>query len=452
LTNWQVFSSVNACVVLAFVVLSLLWAASAQAAPNAAARAAVAAQADAQLQKGRSFDAALASVSTKAKRFVADRDGISEAEAARKLAIQAVRPNVEGQLRKTLGAALTSVWFDRDSGDLHVGTSSASDVAAVRDALDRSGLDGHYTVDVLGFGAAELDEGLAEARKALEKELASGVASLGAGAGSIDVTVGKTADAKAIGRRVRDAVAGVKAAIPVRISVSERATLRIDPAVYCAFPWCDTWVGGARFEVGYAGGQSCTGGFKISYPGSAYPYFLTAGHCIYGFAYQTPIFTCNPYTGWCGSNGITGQVYYGGGIPDAGILALSLSWPTYPGYYNWASSGLSTLHTYYTTPAPVGTVVCANGVRTGSSCSTITRTNVTVTYTGGTTLGGMIETHGGCTSAGDSGGPVTLSSYEAAVGLTSGAEDAANVWCGKYAYVTPINDPLSRFGATLDTA
>jgi hypothetical protein len=122
----------------------------------------------------------------------------------------------------------------------------------------------------------------------------------------------------------------------------------------------------------------------------------------------------------------------------------------YAGYFNWASGGLSPLHWWLPTPAPVGTVVCKNGSTTGSSCGTVENNAVQVQYNDGTWLSNMLMIKGMCLAGGDSGSPVTMASQETAVGILSGGwsdqcvslatgiGDAMGHWPGLQIYGFPV--------------
>jgi hypothetical protein len=183
---------------------------------------------------------------------------------------------------------------------------------------------------------------------------------------------------------------------------------------------------------------------------------VTAGHCLHGVPYFNGLYTTSaPWIPLVGI-GATGQSYWGnttasGTIRDAAILAPGFGlWAMYPGYFNWNLGGLSPLHDYYTTHAPQNIWMCLNGAASGSSCG---QTGPIVPYVqsstsrnGGVTryLYDMQSVVGTCASEGDSGGPVTLASYEKALGIFSSASPINQ--CGNTMYVTPIWDPINSWG------
>ena len=150
---------------------------------------------------------------------------------------------------------------------------------------------------------------------------------------------------------------------------------------------------------------------------------------------------------------VLGTSYPGGGLGDAGILALTYGfWPLYPGYINWSSNFISTVTGYELTAPPVGTWVCQNGATSGSSCGTVQATGVEIpeTEADGTFLGYVddtIEVVGTCTNLGDSGGPLTLASSTTAVGITNAADSPGS--CSSPDFFTPVNDALGYFAVQL---
>jgi hypothetical protein len=154
----------------------------------------------------------------------------------------------------------------------------------------------------------------------------------------------------------------------------------------------------------------------------------------------------------CGSGGgywATG--YYQNYAEDMGLhqwtgpLPGLTPLPIFDGFINWWNGGISLL-TGVQNPQ-VGDYVCLNGITTGSGCSYVSATNVTVTYTGGTTLAGMVRMDGACTLPGDSGGPWTMAWVTKATMINSGG--VLCNYAGHNAYATVVGTISSVLGVSV---
>ena len=90
----------------------------------------------------------------------------------------------------------------------------------------------------------------------------------------------------------------------------------------------------------------------------------------------------------------------------------------------------------------VGESVTRKGSTTGVHSGKITALNVTVRYSGGGKVGGLIQTTV-CAEPGDSGGPLYDGSK--ALGLTSGGSGDCSR--GGTTFFQPVTEPLQAFGA-----
>ncbi|HEX5540708.1 MAG TPA: S1 family peptidase [Micromonospora sp.] len=144
----------------------------------------------------------------------------------------------------------------------------------------------------------------------------------------------------------------------------------------------------------YGGGYRCSLGFNVV-SGSTY-YFLTAGHCVKGV-----------------------KTWYA----DSGHRTLigAAIGASFPGsdhaLVRYDNTSLSHPGGFTVSDASVGQRVTRSGSTTGTHSGTVTALNVTVRYTGGGTVRGMIQTNV-CAEPGDSGGP--LYDGTKALGITSG--------------------------------
>ncbi|HEY5836575.1 S1 family peptidase [Streptomyces sp.] len=171
----------------------------------------------------------------------------------------------------------------------------------------------------------------------------------------------------------------------------------------------------------YGGQYRCSLGFNVV-SGSTY-YFLTAGHC--GKSAKT-WYTDAAHTTLIGPT--TGYSFPGN---DYALVRYDNTALSHPGGYSAAN-------------AFVGENVKRTGSTTGTHSGTVTALNVTVRYSGGGTVGGLIQTTV-CAEPGDSGGP--LYDGTKAIGLTSGG--SGNCTTGGTTFFQPVTEALSAYGVSI---
>ena len=188
------------------------------------------------------------------------------------------------------------------------------------------------------------------------------------------------------------------------------------------------------FHVDISGGDAiygskyrCSLGFNVI-KGSTH-YFLTAGHC--GKAEATWWSSANHST-LLGST--VGATFPG---KDYALVQYAASFTNYPGT-------VGNIDITHAANAFVGEVVTRKGSTTGTHSGTVTALNVTVHYTGGGTVRGLIQTTV-CAEPGDSGGP--LYDGSAAIGLTSGG--SGNCSSGGTTFFQPVTAALSAYGVSI---
>ncbi|MBO9531833.1 MAG: hypothetical protein J7513_02545 [Solirubrobacteraceae bacterium] len=401
--------------------------------------------------------------------------GKSEAQATESLVRQSLVPNLELALVERLGDGLADIEFDNDAGEWVVYATDKVDPSELKNTMAGLGLGSAYRSESVSAPRPSM---AAAVKRAEDWAAASKInAKIGSDPKGVEVTLSGDDQKKfatelaALRREVADLPGGPS--VNVETEIVEPAT----PGVTCA-TWtgptppsplriCDTWVGGPYYQ---AGTKACTAGFYAGWSGSPWPHQLTAGHCNYGLAYQTGVLTVNPLQGWWTGVGVTGSYSYGGptapgnGTGDVAVIGMTLGGPVgvYPGYFNWGSGGLSTVHWVQLGPPAVGTWMCMNGATTGSSCGYVTNgdTNGAILDSDGSThyVQHQIEMWGSCLNHGDSGGPTTLAASETAVGVNS-AFYVTNQ-CGgyrpngspNYNYVSPVYELVYNWGMVIYTA
>ena len=185
------------------------------------------------------------------------------------------------------------------------------------------------------------------------------------------------------------------------------------------------------FHVDISGGDAiygsryrCSLGFNVI-KGSTH-YFLTAGHC--GKAESTWWTSANHST----LLGNTVAATFPG--KDYALVQYTSSYTNYPG-----TAGNQEID--HAANAFVGETVTRRGSTTGVHSGKVTALNVTVHYSGGGTVRGLIQTTV-CAEPGDSGGP--LYDGTAAIGLTSGG--SGDCRSGGTTFFQPVTAALSAYG------
>jgi len=365
--------------------------------------------------------------------YYIEEHGVDRDEARRRLAVQVRRPRLQDELRDRLGDDIAQLRFDDEFGGFVLGVAPGGDPGQAQRAFADLGFaPGEFRVRRERFSSADLLEAHAEARRALETELAEGEVSVSIGAGRVQVYVDDAlapAERDAVDRRSRAATS------PRGVGVAVRAVSDPAPAAaQCARPYCDPVVAGVEWSRG------CSLAFYSGSPPGNGHFFLTAGHCIDQWAPPNSQWsTCRP-GGWpCDVGGQVIGGYYNGG--DAGVVRVDqFGFGLFPGWVNWWNGGITRL-THWANPV-VDYVLCHNGRVAGSSCGTVADTNWSFNQ-GGVSLWGMTRVDGSCVRPGDSGGPWTYADYTYAAGITNGGLCNDERGQGLVASVEPIGRALS---------
>ncbi|HCT75135.1 MAG TPA: serine protease [Micromonosporaceae bacterium] len=172
----------------------------------------------------------------------------------------------------------------------------------------------------------------------------------------------------------------------------------------------------------YGGQYRCSLGFNVR-KGTTY-YFLTAGHCGN---------IANEWFADANHNTKLGNTT-GSSFPNNDYAIV-----TYTNTSISIGGGFSSAANAY-----IGEAVKRTGSTTGTKSGTVTGLNVTVHYSGGGTVRGMIRTNV-CAEPGDSGGPLYDGSI--ALGLTSGG--SGNCRTGGTTYYQPVVEALSKYGVSV---
>ncbi|HVF04702.1 MAG TPA: S1 family peptidase [Frankiaceae bacterium] len=346
----------------------------------------------------------------------AERYAVNDAEATRRLTIQKAAIEVDEALRRRLGNRYAGIRFDNDAGRLVLPAVDDLAAATVRDVAAQAGL---------GTGDVRVDR-VARALPALEARQATVDATLADALAARQVTTGIDTAANAVmvevaaqaPAAVRSLVATLAAAPDVEARTVPRDALA-NSANYCVYPACDHPLRGA-VVMSTASNGSCSTGY-IGYTSTEWVLF-GAGHCA---RLREAWSAYNASTGTWRRIGTPGPWYYNS-RGDAGI------WWTWRSDCGWCGSTTPIVAAWRFNEAyPIrgrgwswqGMFACRLGARTDNRCGTVLRTNATVTYADGMTLGGMIEMDA-CSEGGDSGGP--LPANYVAIGIHSGGNGCGN--------------------------
>lgn len=368
---------------------------------------------------------------------------VSEGEASEHLETQAQGADVADQLRELLGTSFAGLWFDNESGEFVVPLTATSQRAEAAKRFADAGLEKRVRFEPAQSTWGELEAAQKRVTKAIAPLLAEQKAKTGIDARANAVYVGLAG----VSAQEMAAVQAQAAAESVKVEVRTEGK---EPFGYgpSACTWqadCDPpFHGGVEISSNVA---ICTSAFAAIGNQYGNRFVITAGHCLPGSGNWSAQ-TANGYTAVVGSP--AGYIY-GGNDSDAGqILANNTWWDA-----NWPWAGRVVIWGPPSNPAAVqnpaeviygsqgsyaGLYVCHSGRTTGSSCGTVAKTNVKVTYSDGTSLAHMTEAQGMCLNHGDSGGSVFSGHY--AVGIFSGGVVGS---CGT-SYYTEVQEMESRMG------
>ncbi|MEV7405171.1 putative Ig domain-containing protein [Streptomyces sp. NPDC091267] len=350
--------------------------------------------------------------------------GLSAGEVRSRVAAESAAGRSATRIRAELGDRVSGMWFDADSGRL---------TAAVVDSRDA---DAARAAGAVVRPAAHTGAQLAAAARSISGYVGSGVPGVRAWGpdvrtNRIEVTVartGRTAATEAFLAEVAElgAIAHIK--------VSDQM-----PRQQADVVGGEKWIPGTE--------SPCSIGFPVTRTSAGAKAFLTAGHCT-NDANQAAYGKDGSRVGTSNKNG-TGSVNAREG--DMGIVDVDQpGWnlaPTVSGYTQGPDITVTG-----SSDAVVGTAICRSGQTSGLRCGEVTKVDQSVDY-GSVVIDGLSYSSA-CSDGGDSGGAYVTATGGKAVGLHSGGGSAT---CSsgsgeKFTIFQPVNEALTRFGATLVTS
>lgn len=368
---------------------------------------------------------------------------VSKAEARSRIDLQKFTFALSKRLPSTLGDALTSWYFDNQSGKFVVLAQGQEAQRAARTIAQDLGISNELRVETTDLGQKELEQRVTKLEKLLSDFISVHKVRVGLASGQPLVEIAPTLAADETVQRRLD-----KSGIQFRLQVRPSDELDIQPQS-CVFPNCNELAGGTRY---FAGNLSlhyarCTAGF-LARDAVGRRVGLTAGHCVKDI--PLPVYLvlpCVPVTDHCtpaSGFGFPSDVRYATSgskvITDyAMFYAMSgaVTLPNQSQIVDWRTSTLKPIVGYLEARPPTGITLCKHGSVARSNCGVVTSVSPT----------GLFIVTGTCSQGGDSGSPVDLEiwGFRVAVGLAIGAGND----CPGTLAVQPIHEPVEEFGLSL---
>ncbi|MFG2750257.1 putative Ig domain-containing protein [Streptomyces xanthophaeus] len=344
-------------------------------------------------------------------------DGVRDRIAAERAAHRAAT-----SLRAAVGDRIAGLWFDAGDGRLHAAVT-ATDGAAVR----KTGAVAHE----VRYSRAQLDEAVQTVGRWAEG--VPGLVSWGTDVrgNRVEVTLAPARSTEATSA-LRTRLAGLGDL--VRIVDSQDLPHQQGGNV----------VGGEKWIPGSE--SPCSIGFPVTRTQGGARAYLTAGHCTNDV--DQPAYGKDGSRVGTSNKGGIGSVNSREG--DFGIVDVDQSaWALSATVSGWGKGDVTVTGSV---EGIVGTAVCRSGQTTGFQCGSVTKVNQSVNY-GNVVIDGLSYSSA-CSAGGDSGGSYVSATGGKAVGLHSGGGEAT---CSggsgeKYTIFQPVNEALTRFGASLVTS
>lgn len=415
----------------------------------------------------------------------AKQAGITESEALRRLTIQAESNGLVLEAEKLLGSDYAGVWFDDQTGEVHVGYTNEANRAAVQSLIAQhvDPKDGSPVLEAssrgdLEAGQAAIDRDLKSrafgiAYTAIDDRNNQVVLALGSNASDADRAWAADEQHEFADGRKAPAVASDFPVIPKELLATQRGSeadapvRRVDVVVKhlsqsavrtpsaCVFPDCaKPLAGGAWIQtVGSAPHPSrCSDGFDGLWWNAAlgrYDFFeITAGHCLVADENVNWAATYQP-TGALQTIGKTNSYRWGGyGTPgvastaDIGTFArppASFWYETSDAarlaMWGWPSAGWDYWRILSQDIAAQGRFGCRTGSSSNYTCGTVLAQSVSYPWGGDypTTVSNEFVVSNATGIPGDSGGPFVDGST--ALGTLTGDQTYNGTPVGVYAHV-----------------
>jgi hypothetical protein len=387
---------------------------------------------------------------------------LSHQEARRNLVRQSESGTVTEALMHSEGKRYAGVWFDNQTGEFVAPTISAGATAAADKALSEIGVEPSSRTVKAVVSWEELEGAHEEIDRQLLPSIKAGYVATSLDPRTNAVVVEEAAE---ISDRASAEVAAAKrsASVPVEIRLSDMDSL--DAGFQsCGYEYCSLPLrGGVNIYDPSYPTEPCTAGFPAM-GNDGNRYLLTAGHCV-GHKYESE----PDYTHWWSKTDSLAAQEIGSAtqytqFPEGDWAKIKVSgsyWDTNP----WRSTvvywGAPILNGEETilgkqpmvnaeypingeSPSVVGVYACHSGIKTGTTCGSIT--GVDVTHSIGSLVLKHMNTLGNvCSSPGDSGGPVFAGN--SALGMLTGSDP--NKVCNDTIYYSNILEATQQLGVQI---
>ncbi|MEU9002083.1 putative Ig domain-containing protein [Streptomyces sp. NPDC048551] len=353
--------------------------------------------------------------------------GLSAAQVRDRIDRETEAARAATAVRATVGDRIAGLWFDASDGRLHVavtGAAGSAEAAAVR-------------------AAGAVPHQARSSRARLEETAAT----VGRWASGVPGVVSWGPDARADGVEVTvDPGRSTAATTAFRARLAALADLvRVVESRDVPRQQGGSVIGGEKWIPGSE--SPCSIGFPVTRTtGGGGKAFLTAGHCTNDA--DQPAYGKDGSRVGTSNRGGVGSVNAREG--DMGIVDVDQpAWSLAPTVAGWGKGDVTVTGS---AEAVVGTAVCHSGQTTGLQCGEVTKVDQSVDY--GTVVIDGLSYSSACSAGGDSGGSYVTAAGGKAVGLHSGGGSATCTGGSgeKFTIFQPVNEALTRFGASLVTS
>lgn len=386
---------------------------------------------------------AIEEVATYQKEF-----GVSSEVAEERLELQHRGGTIVAQLEKAEGDAYAGVWFDNQAGEFVVPLADADARGNVEAAVATLGLASAHRIVAASYTWHQLEETQREVNAEVRPLAAKLLVQTFLDPRTNRVVVDQ---AQTVSDAQWDKVEGVEndGAVEVREAGVDRFESEASECSNELRACRPPLRGGVQIlPKNNEGYFYCTAGFKAIDRATGARYLLTAGHCVAPHAAEPWFARYGDTEKWVqiGNPGpYTYPVRDWGEINATGSFWDTAEWPTE--VVLWGAEEERSIN--YEGASYIGEAVCHSGVKSGYSCGTVSKMNLTVTYKSGATIENMTEVEGPnyCSLGGDSGGPVIAGNT--AVGIQSGGPAEATTCPDGYGLYQEITEATDAMNVTV---
>lgn len=348
--------------------------------------------------------------------------GVTDDESERRLLFQSRTVTANADLERQLGLGFGGAWFDPETGDLHIATTTDEAEDEARSYFIRRGITEDVEFDRVKYSSQELADGSLRLADDLTDVLrTSGITS----GEDVDHNGLKISVSKSASEETRARVESVRRDfdLPIRVvRVPDEQTSPVPNS--CAVYFCTAPMRGGVAIAGSLGPGACTAGYAAYQPSDHSRYVFTAGHCTAaGGSWSGSFPGDDPFFSRVIGPAVSSIVSaYGdeGAIKIQGGDWNSTLWPYIVVWNPDGSLNTDAYAIYDRARSTKGQFACHVGWRSHLNCGTVYDVNQSLIL-GGHLVGLQTEAVA-CGAEGDSGGPWV--SYNYALGIHVGASSS----------------------------